>query len=112
MAFTNIEAEQIHELIGGLCKRIAPDHLKDRFRMSYVIGDRGIVIYKHEMQGLSKWDEHEIAKLTYFRNRHQWQLYSNRAGKWSRQDPPSPKLVTLVRQIELDKDGLFFGESR
>jgi hypothetical protein len=110
MAFTHIEAEQIHEQVGGLCKRIAPNHLKDRFRMSYVIGDRGIVIYKHEMQGLSKWDEREIAKLTYFRNRHQWHLYFKRAGKWSRLDPPSRKLSTLVSQIELDKDGFFFGE--
>lgn len=114
MAFTYMEAERINDLVGGLCKRRAPDDLKDRIRMSYVIGDRGVVIYEHRprSQGSSDWSEREVAKLTYLRNRHQWQLYSKRAGKWISHEGLSGNLRTLINEMELDTNGYFFGQPR
>ncbi len=115
MAFSARQISDIHRVVGGLCRRRAPDELKDQIRLGYVIESHQIVIVEarppwHESS--SEWSELEIAKLRYVAQRKEWKLYWKRAsGKWWLYAPHTnlKSLTAMVREIEVDSDGCFFG---
>jgi hypothetical protein len=79
MAFTNGEIEQIHRIVGGLCERRAPDHVKHEIRLSYSIANHDVVICEERpfRNQSSEWIVLEIAKLRYVRKRDEWQLHGS-----------------------------------
>jgi Protein of unknown function (DUF3024) len=114
MAFTNRETQQIHRIVGGLCERRVPDHLRDQIRLNYRVANHEIVICEERPRWdkSSEWIELEIAKLRYVRTRNEWQLYWKRAsGKWWPYEPYTgvKNLAAMIREIDLDSDGCFFG---
>jgi len=114
MSFGNLEIQLIHRLVGELCERRVPDHVKDKIRLSYTIGNQHVVISEERLfrDPSSKWIVLEIAKLQYLRARNEWQLYWKRAsGKWWPYEPHtrSKTLAAMIKEIDLDSDGCFFG---
>ena len=60
----------------------------------------------------SRWMEHGIAKLKFNRKLGEWKLFWLRASlKWERYEPlaASRELAVLVREIDRDPYGCFFG---
>jgi len=60
----------------------------------------------------SEWIESDIAKLRYVRAADEWRLYWKRAsGKWWLYEPHSlsKSLSSMVKEIDIDSDGCFFG---
>ena len=44
MPFTSLEIQLIHRLVGELCERRAPEHVQDKIRPTYTIGNQQVVI--------------------------------------------------------------------
>ena len=113
MPFSSLEIQLIHRLVGELCERRTPYHVKDTIRLTYTIGNQHVVISEERpARPSSKWIVLEIAKLRYLRARNEWQLYWKRAsGKWWPYEPhtSSRTLAAMIKEIELDSDGCFFG---
>jgi hypothetical protein len=114
MPFTNGEIEQIHRIVGGLCERRVPDHVKHEIRLSYSIANHDVVICEERTvrNQSSEWIKLDIAKLRYVRKRNEWQLHWKRAsGKWWQYAPHtrSKTLEAMIKEIDLDSDGCFFG---
>jgi Protein of unknown function (DUF3024) len=115
MSFTNLEIQLIHKLVGELCQRRCPEHVKDRIRLSYTIGNHEVVISEERppfRDAASEWIVLEIAKLKYVRVRNEWQLYWQRAsGKWWPYEPHSTSktLAAMIKEIDVDSNGCFFG---
>ena len=114
MPFTNLETQQIHRLVGELCKRRAPDVVKDRIRLTYTIDNQQVVISEERpfRETAAEWIVLEIAKLRYVRSRNEWQLYWKRpSGKWWLYEPHtnSKTLAAMIEEIDVDSDGCFFG---
>jgi hypothetical protein len=115
MSFSNLEIQLIHKLVGEFCQKRCPEDIKDKVRLSYTIGNYAIVISEERPpfrdEG-GKWSLLEIAKLRYVRVRNEWQLYWKRAsGKWWPYEPHSTSkaLSAMIKEIDLDSDGCFFG---
>ena len=114
MSFTNLEIQLIHRLVGELCQRRSPEHVRDRVRLSYTIGNNFVVISEERAREneASDWIVLEIAKLRYVRARNYWELYWKRASsKWWPYEPHSNSktLEAITKEIDLDANGCFFG---
>ena len=114
MAFIEREIDQIQRIVGGFCERRVPEHVKDKIRLGYAIGNHEVIIVEARpwRDESSEWIEMEIAKLRYVRKRDEWQLYWKRAsGKWWPYEPHSDSrtLEAMIKEIDLDSDGCFFG---
>ena len=46
MAFSEIELKKIDNLIGGLCRKRSPSHLKDEFSLEYRVKAHDVVVYE------------------------------------------------------------------
>jgi hypothetical protein len=115
MAFTPRQISNIHRVVGRLCRVRVPEEVQDQIRLGYVIERHEIVIVEARApwrDSASEWSEMEIAKLRYVAQRREWKLYWKRAsGKWWLYAPHSnlKSLTAMVREIEFDSDGCFFG---
>ena len=114
MAFSEIELKRVEKLVGDLCRRRTPEHLRDELRFEYEIDGHSILIWEIR----PRWDDPAatfkmgVAKLRLFRSRNEWKLYWMRRDlKWHEYDPERNigGLDDLVEEVEIDQYGAFFG---
>jgi hypothetical protein len=84
--------------------------------MEYQVKGHAVVIVEVRVRwnNAQEWGESPIAKLKFIRTVRQWQLYWKRANlKWYGYEPffSSSDLAELVREIDADPHGCFFGEA-
>jgi hypothetical protein len=114
MSFSAKELKRIEEVVGELCERRSPAHLKDKLRLSYSVKNHEVLLQeaRPDWHNPSEWIESDIAKLRYVRAANEWRLYWKRAsGKWWLYEPysSSKSLASMVKEIDSDSDGCFFG---
>lgn len=115
MAFSESELKRIDATVGDLCRRISPARFADEFRFVYEIDGHGISVFEERPPWDGRpgeWTRMGVARLRYFRSRDEWTLYWMRRDlKWHIYDPETRKrdLRTLVRVVEEDSYGAFFG---
>jgi hypothetical protein len=114
MAFSEIELKKIDQLVGGLCRRRSPAHLKDELSFGYIVEGHDVLVSERRprWQSPGEWTESGVAKLKYTRKTGLWQLYWQRASlKWVKYDPfpPNRDLAVLVEEADRDPHGCFFG---
>jgi Protein of unknown function (DUF3024) len=114
MPFSEKELKQIEQLVGELCRRRSPAHLKDKLRLSYSARHHEVLVQeaRPDWHNSSEWIESDIAKLRYVRASDEWRLYWKRAsGKWWLYEPHSSSrsLYSMIKEIDIDSDGCFFG---
>jgi len=114
MSFSEMELKRIERVVGELCQRRSPPHLKDNLRLSYSVKNHEVLIQESrpDWHNPSEWIESDIAKLRYVRASAEWRLYWKRAsGKWWQYEPHSASnsLSSMVKEIDIDSHGCFFG---
>ena len=114
MAFSEIELHRIKKEVGGFCSKRSPAHLKDQLRYDYEVDKQSVIIYEIRpmWENPQKHTKAPVAKLTYVIGRKIWKLFWQRANmKWVAYEPgqSAPDLNTLVKEIDADRYGCFFG---
>jgi hypothetical protein len=114
MSFSEKDLKRIDQVVGALCERRSPAHLRDKLRLSYSVKNHQVLVQeaRPDWHNPSEWIESDIAKLRYVRASDEWRLYWKRAsGKWWLYEPhsPSKSLSSIVKEIDIDSDGCFFG---
>lgn len=114
MAFNQIERKRIEQMVGELCRKRSPAHLKDQVRLEYVMKGHDVVIYERRPRWNNphEWGESPVAKLKFVRTAKQWRLYWQRANlKWYEYPGVSASegLKKLVDEIDTDPLACFFG---
>ena len=114
MAFSEKELKRIDQVVGELCRRRSPAHLKDELRLSYSVKSHEVLVQeaRRDWHDPSEWVTLDIAKLRYVRTSDEWRLYWKRAsGQWWLYEPHtrSKSLASMVKEIDIDSDGCFFG---
>jgi hypothetical protein len=114
MAFTELELKRIDKTVGGLCRRSSPAEHADQLRVVYAIDGHSVSMWEERppWRGPGEWTRMGVARFRYFRSRDEWVLYWMRRDlKWHIYDPETSKrdLRTLVRVVEVDHYGAFFG---
>jgi hypothetical protein len=114
MAFSELELKRIEKTVGQLCLKRSPAPLKQQLRLEYVVNGHEVCIVERRPRWdkPEQWSESPIAKLKFVRTIQQWQLYWQRANlTWQGYEPcfSSPDVAALVREIDTDPHGCFFG---
>jgi hypothetical protein len=114
MAFSDIDIQKIKKIAGGLCTKRTPEDMKDQLRFEYEIQNQTIIILEVRpvWNNPTEYLKLPMAKLSFVKSQNLWKLYWKRAsGKWEKYEPrPSDKeLSVLVREIDKDVYGCFFG---
>ena len=114
MPFSEPELEAIRGALSGLCSSRAQEHRSDEMRIDYLVDGHSVVLFE-DRPGMSDPDLRIVepfAKFRYYRSRGEWSLYWLRSdGNWHLYEPASParKIDPLVRHVERDTYGCFFG---
>ena len=114
MAFNDLEMKQIERTVGVLCSRRSPANIKDQLQCKYRIKRQAVVVYewRPRWNKPDEWAASDVAKLKFIRRQGEWRLYWMRADlKWHAYPglPSSRDLADLVREIDRDPHGCFFG---
>ena len=107
MGFSELELKYIENIVGTLCKRRSPSHLRDQFRAVYVVEEHDVTVYEERPHETNprEWTSSGIAKFKYHRKQNVWKLYWMRQNlKWYPYGPfhESTRIDRLV--VEVDKD--------
>ncbi|MDZ4179134.1 MAG: DUF3024 domain-containing protein [Coriobacteriia bacterium] len=112
MAFSDTELQSIHRALRPLLESV-PEHVRDRVRIGYEVDGHSVVVFEEhpDWQDTGQWTRTPAARFRYYRSRDQWELYWRRRDlKWHSYEVPSARrLPTLVRHVERDEYGCFFG---
>jgi hypothetical protein len=114
VASSATELEIIDDTIRALSQRISPPRLAGKLRFVCEIDGHSASIIEERppWEGSGEWTRMPCAKFRYVRTQAMWTLYwMRRDRKWHVYDPETKKrdLPTLVRVVEEDKYGAFFG---
>ena len=107
--------KRIDKTVGELCRRNSPAEYADQVRCVFDIDGHSVSIFEERppWDGTpGEWTRGGVAKFRYFRSRGEWRLYWMRADlKWHIYGDvePTSDLAKLVRLVEEDKYGAFFG---
>lgn len=112
MAFTEDELHAIDRALEPLCSSV-PEHVRDRVRIGYEVDGHSVVVFEErpDWHGTGAWSRCPSARFRFYRSRGEWGLYwMRRDQKWhSYEVAPARRLATLVRHVERDEYGCFFG---
>ena len=114
VAFTEIEIHKIRKLVGTLCQKRSPEHIRDKLRCEYRIQNQEVIIFEVRPRWNNPSEETwaPFAKLKFIRSKNHWRLFWQRADmKWHKYGPldSSRSLAELVAEIDADTHGCFFG---
>jgi hypothetical protein len=114
MAFSEMEIKFIESVVGKMCKRRSPPHLKEKIRIYYEIANHDVTIFEERprFKEPNEWSKLPCAKFKYDRTNRHWKLYWMRKDrKWHRYktDTESTELEGLAAEVDRDSYGAFFG---
>jgi len=114
MALSEIEIKKIDKLVGGLCKRRSPVHLKDELSLEYRIKGHDVIVFERRPRWGARVGvtDSPVARIKYVRTAGEWRLYWQRADlKWHGYEmlSSSRDLAELVKEIDEDPYACFFG---
>jgi hypothetical protein len=110
----DIQRARVDTLLGPLCQPHPDPHVATQVRRGYRVERNAVVMYESRPSFLKPdiWQEHPIAKFQFNKSRGTWQLYCVfRNLKWRSYEPlpESLDLAELVREVQADPTGIFWG---
>src|SRR5512135_900097 len=106
MSFNEFELKYIETVVGKLCKRRSPGHLRDQLRTVFVVEEHDVTVYEERprLNNPREWTTSGIAKFKYIRRQNVWALYwMGQNLKWYPYGP-LPESIRIDRLVvEVDK---------
>jgi hypothetical protein len=114
MSFSETELKAIGAALHDLCASRVPEQHRGQIRIEYLVDGHSIVLFEDrpDWRNPALQIREPFAKFRYYRSRGEWNLYWLPSdGNWQRYDAASParKIDPLVRHVERDTYGCFFG---
>ena len=110
MAFSELERKRVDRLIGSYCRA------KTRSELAFVyeLEGQSVILCEErpDWRDRSKRMRTPVAQFRFVRTSRRWTLYWMRADRrWHRYEPaePSPDLASLLKLVDCDQYGAFFG---
>lgn len=96
------------------CQAQVPARLRDQVRIEATVRGSSVTILECRplwQANLTEWSKVRVAQLHYSASTHDWSPYwADRNGRWHRYDDlPPGRVDQLLREIESDPTGIFWG---
>lgn len=100
--------------IRNYCQAQVPAHLREQVRIEATVRGSSVTIFDCRPlwhTNLTEWSKVRVAQLRYSSSTHDWSLYwAERNGRWHRYyDLPPDRIDHVLREIESDPTGIFWG---
>jgi hypothetical protein len=114
MSFTEIELRRIEKTVGEMCERRSPMQFRDELRTTFDVKGYDVTVYEERphWRNPQKWIKEPVAKFKYISKDNVWKLFWMRADlKWHSYEMPrgTKTLEALVKEVDIDPHGAFFG---
>jgi len=114
MSFSETELKAIGAALHDLCASRVPEQHRGQIRIEYLVDGHSVVLFEDrpDRRNPALRIREPFARFRYYRSRGEWNLYWLPSdGNWHRYDAASPtrKIDPLVRHVERDTYGCFFG---
>jgi hypothetical protein len=114
MSFSDLELEAIDAALHDLCVNRVPEQHRDQIQIRYLVDGHAVVLFEDrpDWRNPDLRTSEPFARFRYYRSRGEWSLFWLPSdGNWERYDAASParKIDPLVRHVERDTYGCFFG---
>jgi hypothetical protein len=113
-ALPDVQRAQVDTLLGPMCKPHPNPSVAAEVKRGYRVDRTSVVLFESRPSFLKPdvWQEQPVAKFQFTRSRATWRLYCMfRDLKWHAYEPlpESTDLSELVRQVQADPTGIFWG---
>jgi hypothetical protein len=114
MALSDTVKHQADDIMAAYCERRVPAHVRDQVRMHHEFRGDTVTLFEDRpcWDNPKEWSRMPIAQFRFNKNTGKWTLYcADRNSKWHLYDiaEPSSNLETLLRAVDEDRTGIFFG---
>jgi hypothetical protein len=101
-------------LLAPICAPHYDPAVSSKLRHGYRIEGYSVVLYESRpaFRAPHDWHHHDVAKLRFVKSAEVWQLFCQfRDLKWHSYEPlpEAPSLEALVREVQADPTGIFWG---
>lgn len=105
---------QAETILTEYCRNRVPPHLREQIRMHHEVRGETVTLFEDRPRwnDPSEWTHNPVAQFRFDIENGQWSLYyADRNSRWHRYDPvkPSSSLEQLLKAIDDDPSGIFFG---
>ena len=106
--------QSVMNLLETYCRDKVPPHVADKLRLGYQLEGTLVTLFEERppWQGFGPWTRTPVARFRYNLSRGLWTLYwLDRNSKWHRypQKGPTKTLPPLIREVDKDPIGIFWG---
>jgi hypothetical protein len=114
MAIPELTRRRAERLLQQLIDRRVPPHVRNEIRMSVETRGNNITLFEHRpvWRMPDKWTDGKVAQFRYEPTSERWTLlWSDRHGRWLRYEGkrPAADIATLIREVDEDPVGAFWG---
>jgi len=114
MPLSEFELKRAESIVSQYCEKKVPAHLRDKLQVTYQIQKNEVCIFEKRpiWNNPSEWGEYPVAKMRCTLSTRLWSLFwRDRNQKWHHYDriPPSKQLEDLIKEIDKDPTGIFWG---
>lgn len=109
MVFSEFELKAIDKTVGALCRRRSPERLADQVRVVYDINGHSVALFEERRPWNREggWTRIPKATFRYLPSRRSWTLCPK--GRDLGPEASEKDLASLVRIVDEDANGVFFG---
>lgn len=114
MALPTLVRTLVETKLKKYCEQRVPVHAKSSVRLSFNIRGNSVTLIEQRplFPGASEWVDTVIAQLRFDSKTSKWTLYCpDRNSRWHKytESEPEDKIDTLLRHIDEDETGIFWG---
>jgi hypothetical protein len=114
MPLSELQQAQVAKLLAPMITRPSLARVADKLRLGYRVDGNAIVLFESRpaFRPPHHWEDYPVAKFRYLKSRQEWHLYCQFSDlRWHRYEPfsESRTLAPLVREVERDPTGIFWG---
>ena len=114
MAIPDRVKEDAEKVLSEYCREKIPEKYRDQIKIKYKVWGKKYTIYESRplFMDHDKWSELAVVQCRYNPETEKWSLHwADRNSRWHPYDllDPSPRLQTLLDEIDRDPTGIFWG---
>lgn len=112
MALPELTQKQVQKTLSAYCENRIPVHVRDKVRLNFKFSGNSVTLFEERpaFQKPEIWVQTMIAQFRFEIQTNKWALYcADRNSKWHLYDVKPSNLNDLLKEVDKDPTGIFWG---